>query len=1066
MPLQDMIITSQLLPPDRRRGVLQRQRLAERLSLALEMPLTLVQAGTGYGKSTTLAGLAGMGVDVFWYTISEPERDPLLFLAHLLAAFEQGSRPWGRPFVQRLEESGGKAVPGALTFLLNTLTTGLTDDTVLVLDDYHLVANVPEVTALVERLVDYRPPRLHIILSGRQIPAWPALNRWRVKGQVLSIDRTDLAFTVDEISTLFHEQYGVELSAAQATALAVETEGWAIALQMIGQQLHPGSPAGLEEVLNSLPNAMEALFEYLAEEVLAQQPEAAQAFLLSSAVLRQMSGPACNALTGRTNSAAMLHRLHDSGLFITSIDAEAYRYQHLFRDFLLARLRQSPAALRSLHRKAAAYFHAAGNPEESIYHLLEAGDQAEAAAQLETLGPALLQVSRLDSLTGWLDRLDAPSLDAHPSLHLLRGDVRRLRSQFDEAIEAYQAGERLALAAGDLLGRSRALCRQAQVYLDTVRPLKANRLLEEALRLLEPQVYPTEVAALLDQLAENQLNLGQPAQAHTLHQEARLLRADADPTDFYLEARALLRTGHLREAQSLLEAHQEAGPAPQRPQRFHRETSLLLSLVCIMQGEAGLAEKYARQGLAIGEQFESPFVEAVALMRIGHALQVSATRPWMADELRQAEAAYLKAGELVRMFKVTRVQVEPLWGLCRLAGYHGRLAEAERHALTAIEISEQSGDHWFANLLRTALGAAQALAGQPEQARAWLEAAVNGFGQVGDGFSRLAAGLWLALNAWWQDEAEQAAALTAQLLPEIEQQGCDFLLARASLLGLRDDQAALPLLIEAARRGQGSARLLTSLGLETLSYHPGYSLFVRTLGPFEAWRGSQVITPRDWQREKARQLFQFLLVQRGQWLQREQIVDRLWPHLDLEAAGQNFKVALNALNRALEPGRPSGAPPFFVTRRENAYMLNPQARILVDADDFEKAAASSQASDLRRALDIYEEDFLPDCLGEDWAESERERLRGLYLSAAGRLARLQLAEGAHDEVQAICARMLERDRCWEEAYRLMMRSTAAQGNRAQAQAWFNRCAAALAEDLDVEPSAETQALLGRISAAS
>ena len=1066
MSIRDMVITSQLLPPDRRRGVLNRRRLAEKLGRALDMPLTLVLAGTGYGKSTALAGLTGSMADVYWYTVSEPERDPLLFLAHLLAAFEQGSQPWGKPFLERLEQSGGKAVPGALTFLLNTLTAGLTRDVVLVLDDYHLVADVPEVAALVERLVNYRPPRLHIVLSGRQIPAWPALTRWRVKSQVLSIDRTDLAFSESEIAALFQEQYGVALSPDQAAALANETEGWAIALQMIAQQLELGSSNNLDKVLTGLPSAMEALFEYLAQEVLARQPDTVQRFLLSSAVLRQMSGPSCNALTGKTNSAAMLRRLHDSGLFITSIEAEVYRYQHLFHDFLLANLRQDPDPTRALHRRAAAFFRENGNAEESIYHLLEAGDLDDAARQVEDLGPALLKVGRLGSLTGWLDRLPASTSDAHPGLHLLRGDVLRLHAQFDEAIAAYQLAERLALAAGDPLCCSRALRSQGQVYLDTIRPLKANRLLEEALRLLEPQVYPAEVAGLLDQLAENQLNLGRPVEAQTLHQEARLLRAQADPSEFYLEARALLRTGRLSEAQKLLEDHEEASPEIQRPQRFHRETPLLLSLVCIMQGKDQLAEKYAAQGLAIGKQLESPFVEAVALMRIGHALQVNLLTPWTVTARHQAEEAYLKAIELVRLFKVTRVQVEPLWGLCRLAGYQGHLAEAERQALPALEISEQAGDVWFANLIRTAYGASLALAGQTQEARAWLKTAREGFQQVKDLFSWSAATLWLALDAAWQGETETVLKLLGELLPVVRQQGYDFLLTRCTHLGLKDDQAALPLLVEAGRCGLEPAyvgQMLSQLGLADLEYHPGYSLVIRSLGPFEVWRGSQPVTPHDWQREKARQLFQFLLAQRGQWLPREQIVDRLWPYLDADGAMQNFKVALNALNRALEPARPSGAAPFFVIRRDNAYMLNPQAHLLLDVDAFERGAASSQPDELRRALAIYEEDYLYDSLGEEWAEAERERLLRLYLAASERLAGQRLAAGAPDEVLAIAAKMVERDCCWEEAYRLMMRAYAAQGNRAQVQAIYKRCAAVLANELDVAPSPETQAVLDSLT---
>jgi LuxR family transcriptional regulator, maltose regulon positive regulatory protein len=1064
MSLRDMIITSQLQPPDRRRGVLHRSRLEKRLARVVELPLTLVQAGTGYGKSTALAMLARLTEeDIFWYTISEPERDPLLFLAHLLAAFDQGSRPWGRPFLQQLEESGGRATPSALTFLLNTLTTNLTRDAVLVLDDYHLVADVPEVTALVERLVDYRPPHLHVVLSSRQTPVSPALTRWRVKGQVLTIDRTELAFTVDEIAALFQEQYGLALTPAQAASLAAETEGWAIALQMIGQQLQESGANRLEEVLARLPSAMEGLFEYLALEVLARQPEKIQHFLLSCAVLRQMSGPACDALTERTNSTALLRRLRDSGLFITSVEAEVYRFQHLFHDFLLARLNQEPGRAQSLHRLAAAFFQTSGNPEESIYHLLEAGDLDQAAGQIETLGPALLEVGRLDGLTGWINRLPPAVNSAHPRLRLLLGDALRLRSQFDEAIAEYQAAEQLYLSRSDQLGRSQALRSQAQVYLDTVRPLKANSLLEEALRLLEPQEHPSEVAGLLEQLAENHLNLGQPAQAQALHQEARLLRAEADPSDFYLEARALLRTGRLAEAQRLLEEHDEAaGKAVLRPQRFHRETPLLLSLVCIMQGEARLAERYARQGMAIGERLESPFVQAVALMRIGHSLQLSQALPWTLANQRKAEEAYQKAIELVRPFKVTRVQVEPLWGLCRLAGYQGDLAGAMRYALPAIEIAEQAGDLWFASLLRIALGASLLMAGQTETARPWLEAARSGLWQAGDQFGWSAATLWLALGAWWQGNVDEAIETLGALLGIVRVQGYAALLTHCTHLGLKDNQAALPLLVEAQRRGVEPVyldELLGHLGLSGLDYHPGYSLVVRTLGPFEAWRGAQAITPRDWQREKARQLFQFLLTTRGQWLAREQIVDRLWPYLDADAGGQNFKVALNALNHALEPGRPAGAAPFFVIRHENTYALNPLAHILHDASHFERAAGSAQPDDLRRALDIYEDDYLADSLGEEWAEVERERLRGIYLTAAGRLAEHCLAAGAADEALTLAGKMLERDRAWEEAYRLLMRAYAAQGSRAQVQAAYNRCAAALTEELDVAPSAETKALM-------
>jgi ATP/maltotriose-dependent transcriptional regulator MalT len=195
MALRDVVIQSQLIPPRQQKGVLRRPRLEARLVEVLDHPLTLVQAGTGYGKSTTLATLADAVDLLFWYTITEPDRDPLLFLSHLGCAFERKDPAWCELVFQSLEEAGGRVTPEALTPLLNALTLGLDDEAVLVLDDYHLVADVPEIAALVERLVDYIPPRLHLVLASRHVPPLEALTRWRVKGRLLSIGRADLAFT-------------------------------------------------------------------------------------------------------------------------------------------------------------------------------------------------------------------------------------------------------------------------------------------------------------------------------------------------------------------------------------------------------------------------------------------------------------------------------------------------------------------------------------------------------------------------------------------------------------------------------------------------------------------------------------------------------------------------------------------------------------------------------------------------------------------------------------------------------------------------------------------------------
>jgi DNA-binding SARP family transcriptional activator len=1005
--------------------------------------------------------------ELCWYTITEPDRDPLLFFTHLVCAFEREKPGWCEPVVSGLGEFGSYVTPAALTPLLNLLTSELEDKAVLVLDDYHLVADVPEIAALVERLIDYMPPQLHVVLSSRQVPPLAALTRWRAKGDLLTLSRADLAFTADEIETLFREQYGCPVTQEQAQILATETEGWVIALQMVWQGLQSGAVPSVDDILGQLPSTLETLFDYLAQDVLARLSPEIQHFLLTTSVLRQMEGAVCDQLLATQDSAATLHQLHEGGLFVVSMGDEVFRYHRLFHDFLRAQWHGRAEQERALHRQAARCFRQARHPEETIYHLLQGQDFEQAAAMIEEIGPELVRQGRVDSLSTWIASIPADIRQTRPGLDLLMGDVLRLRAHFDEALEHYAAAEQHHAEKGNALGRSRALRGQAQVFLDTVRPLKADSLLEEALRLLEPQENRQEAAALLDRLAENKLNLGYPDEAQALHYEARLLRAETDPGDVYLEARAMLRTGQLREGTRLLEerARKERESDQSRPQRFHRETLLLLSLLYALQGDVTGAELRAREGIAIGQQLGSDFVEAVGAMRLGHAIQLQGSRPWeepIDSTTQQAVASYLRAIEQVRAFKVMRTQVEPLWGLCRAHGYGGNLETAARYALQALDIAQQAGDEWICNLVRVAMGAGYALGNRSEKARAWLEMAAEGFERVGDPFGRAAAWLWQALDAWWQEDPERAKGYMAQVLPLARVHGYDRLLTHRTFLGLDDDQAAVPLLIEAQKQGieaPYTGHLLDAMDMADIEYHPGYTLSVRTLSRLAVWRGKEPVTEGDWKREKARQIFQLLLSHRGQWFYREQIVNELWPHLPPDVAERDFKVALNALHGALEPARPPGTQPFFVVRRANVYGLNPAARIVVDADDFEQLASADDVRLLRRALSVYQEDYLPDCLYEDWSFTERQRLRNLYLLAAERLAEHLLRAKDWTEAIKVCQDILIRDSCWEAAYRLLMRAYASQGHRAQVHATYKRCAATLLAELGVEPSSETQALL-------
>jgi LuxR family transcriptional regulator, maltose regulon positive regulatory protein len=1057
MPLSDMVIRSKLIPPQPHQAIFHRPRMVERLAESIRYPITMIHAGTGFGKTTALVELSHTYHHVYWYHITEPDRDPTLFLAHLISAFMPLSRNLLDQFDQADLNSAGSLING----LSNQLTTGLEEDTLLVLDDFHLVSNVKEINRWLEQLIEHRPPFLHIAMACRHIPEMPAYVRWRVKGDILLVDQTDLSFTTEEILSLFSNHYNFPIHPDQADTLFAYTGGWVIALQMIWQRLQNSHSKRLDNILAQLPSALPEVFTFLAQEVLMRQEKAVQQFLISSAILRQMDVPACNFILNVTNSQNILQQLNESGLFITTADNLIFHYQRLFHDFLLTQV--DTGRMIELHHRAAAYYTSRQEFEEAIFHLLSAGDNRAAAAMIDSIGRRLLNIGRGGTLVKWIEQLDQQNLEANPGLNLLQGDAMRLGSKFEESIACYDAAERIYTQKKDALGKSHALKSKAQVYLDTIRPLKASSLLMEALALLEPQEHPVETADLLDLLSENKLNLGKPEEALALHKEANMLRAESDHDDIYLESRALLRTGRLREACSLIESSGDLieDPHKLRPQRFHREMPLLLSLIYLMLGDIKKGEINARKGIEIGRQLDSHFVEAVGWMRMGHVYQLYPQTPWRKTSTQRALEFYERAIQLVRPINVIRVQVEPLWGLCRYHGYQGNLVEAHRLALHAIEVSQTAGDYWFVALIKTTLGTSYLLAGEADAAETWLAQAVEDFIQVGDCFGQSAANCARTLNLWLSGSRTAALAIFQELAPRLKRLQQGFLLTQPSHLGLQDNQIFLPLILEAQKQGlepEWLSTLLKENNLEGIDYHPGYGLDIRCLGSFEVWRGKTMMTLKDWQRGKARQLFQFFITHRGRWFSREQITDRLWPHLDLDSSAQNLKVILNALNRALEPARESGQTPFFIIRRDNLYGLNPGAQIHTDVDDFTHLCMSSDEEDLQEAINLYEGDFLMDALDETWTQEKRLQLREIYYETAQRLSVIYYHSNRFDEAIKTSHHILTIDSCCEPAYQMLMKCHAARGNRAGVSSVYRRLTAVLREELDIPPSNETTAL--------
>jgi LuxR family maltose regulon positive regulatory protein len=409
-----------------------------------------VSAPAGFGKTTLLAEWLGQMSDedssVAWLSLDAQDNEPALFWTYVVAALRTAVPSVG---VRALELITSSAVPTELmlTTVVNELAAG-PQGVWLVLDDYHLVDR-PEVGDGMSFLLEHLPPHVHIVLSTRADPELP-LTRWRVRGELVEIRAADLRFTSQEAATYLNEATGLHLAAEDAAALEERTEGWIAALQLAALSLQ-----GRDDVSGFIAGFAgndRYIVDYLVEEVLRHQPKPVQRFLLTSAVLDRLTGPLCDAVTGRDDGAETLSALERANLFVVALDdrREWYRYHHLFADVLRARLlAEQPELVPLLHQRASRWYESHGLAEEAVQHALAGRDFDRAAHLIEMAVPTMRRRRQDAMLSGWLNALPDAAVRSSPVLSVFYGSMLMISGDLDAAAARLDDAERAFAAEAE-----------------------------------------------------------------------------------------------------------------------------------------------------------------------------------------------------------------------------------------------------------------------------------------------------------------------------------------------------------------------------------------------------------------------------------------------------------------------------------------------------------------------------------------------------------------------------------------------------------------------------------------
>jgi LuxR family maltose regulon positive regulatory protein len=400
--------------------------------------LTVLSAPAGFGKTTLLtewldAGCAD-GAAVAWLSLDRRDNDSALFWTYVVTAIQTAVDGVGNAALQLLASSS-PPIDAALAALLNDLD-GLPTELVLVLDDYHLV-ETPEVHDGMTFLLEHQPRQLHLVLATRADPPLP-LAQLRARGQLVEVRAADLRFTPEEAGAYLNGPMQLGLSSADVTALEGRTEGWIAALQLAALSLQGREDASA--FIAGFAGDDRYIVDYLAEEVLARQPAEVREFLLQTSVLERLTGPLCDALTGRENGKVTLVGLERANLFLVPLDdrRQWYRYHHLFADVLHAHLLdERPEQVSELHRRASAWFEAHDDTVQAISHAQAGGDTGRAADLMELAMPVMRRDRREAELARWVRALPDDVLRTRPVLGVAFVGALAQVSDFDTV------GERL-----------------------------------------------------------------------------------------------------------------------------------------------------------------------------------------------------------------------------------------------------------------------------------------------------------------------------------------------------------------------------------------------------------------------------------------------------------------------------------------------------------------------------------------------------------------------------------------------------------------------------------------------
>src|SRR5829696_5858040 len=442
-----IVLKPKLRAPAPRPEQLVRRKLLWLLRNGLDTKVSVMSAPTGYGKTTLLAHwrqVEEAEVPFAWVSLDEQDNDPIRLWRHILEALRRAvpeEEDFGADVLAGMSVAGQHLVGMTLPTLINEIAE-LPYQVVLVLDDYQFVTEKGS-HETVAFFLEHLPKNIHLVISSRSDPPLP-LGRLRARGEMNEIRAEQLTFSEDEAECLLNERMGLGIGPDDLSVLLERTEGWPAGIYLASLSLQ--NKEDKHAFIESFRGSNRYIVALLGEEVLAYLPEEVRQFLLETSVLRRLTGPLCDVVTGGEGSGRLLRELARSNLFVVSLDeqGEWYRYHHLFSELLFYELQSSrPDLVPTLRKRASVWLEGAGYFEGAIRQAITAADYERAGLLIARHWYGYAVTGHSETVERWFESLPEGKIAQNAALCLVEAWLCALGGRREECEEFLRLAEGL-----------------------------------------------------------------------------------------------------------------------------------------------------------------------------------------------------------------------------------------------------------------------------------------------------------------------------------------------------------------------------------------------------------------------------------------------------------------------------------------------------------------------------------------------------------------------------------------------------------------------------------------------